>query len=433
MKKISLFVILLCFSICATLPLIAVPPTNAQTQTTIALDPASNTASALNEEVVIKIKITNVQGLWGWNSSVTWDAEYLRLESVDEGNFMKDQISTMFLAPINTYIGSRLMNCISSETDLSTASGSGELAILHFKVIKQCTEAPISLNIHLYGSGDDPAAPIFVNNVFNRPEIALASNTVTSSVTLHINGPPTAHAGQNQTVSQGTQVTFNASKSISMGTDSSYTWTFQDNGTQQTLTGQIATYTFNKSGKYTVTLTVTDSLGTDSSSVTITVVRTTQTPITLTLLGIASGQSAPVNQPITIAVDEDTLQGLPISHCIWTFGDRDSFIRNTNLTVSHIYANAGQYTVSVNVTYTDNSVDTGAITFQVGNGSSNPAATQGPDSTSNPTSKPDETTNSNDNSSTLNSVTLPPTILAILIVTSAVILSGSVFWLRKQT
>ena len=38
---------------------------------------------------------------------------------------------------------------------------------------------------------------------------------------------------------------------------------------QQTLTGKIAKYTFNNLGNYTVTLTVTDSLGTNSSTVLI--------------------------------------------------------------------------------------------------------------------------------------------------------------------
>ncbi len=108
----------------------------------------------------------------------------------------------------------------------------------------------------------------YTNQVATHPQIVPASYFSTSIVSLVLPGPPTANAGTEQTVPVGTTVVFNGSQSVSSGANATYTWTFTD-GTQQTLTGKIANYTFNNPGNYTVTLTVTDSLGTDNSTVLI--------------------------------------------------------------------------------------------------------------------------------------------------------------------
>jgi PKD repeat protein len=101
--------------------------------------------------------------------------------------------------------------------------------------------------------------------------ITPASTTASCAVTLaYTSGPPIANAGKNQTVTQGTQVIFNASKTISVGNYTLYTWTFTE-GTAQTLNGVIANYTFANPGNYTVNLTVQDSYGTDTSTMIITV------------------------------------------------------------------------------------------------------------------------------------------------------------------
>ncbi|MCD6383611.1 MAG: right-handed parallel beta-helix repeat-containing protein, partial [Thermoplasmata archaeon] len=85
--------------------------------------------------------------------------------------------------------------------------------------------------------------------------------------------PPVADAGLNRTVSAGEEVTFDASGSYDpdpQGGVANYTWTFQYNGTEVTLYGQVVVFTFEFAGVYVVTLTVTDLSGksaTDSIAV----------------------------------------------------------------------------------------------------------------------------------------------------------------------
>ena len=75
---------------------------------------------------------------------------------------------------------------------------------------------------------------------------------------------PIAEAGENQTVIQGTVVTFDGSgSSDNVGIDN-YTWTFTD-GTAQTLYGEEPYYNFTNAGNFTVTLVVKDEANNTAS------------------------------------------------------------------------------------------------------------------------------------------------------------------------
>lgn len=71
---------------------------------------------------------------------------------------------------------------------------------------------------------------------------------------------PVADAGSNTQVTEGTQVTFDASDSWDNIQIQSYEWTFVDE-TSQVLSGANPTYTFDTPGSYEVTLRVTDLAG----------------------------------------------------------------------------------------------------------------------------------------------------------------------------
>jgi len=114
-----------------------------------------------------------------------------------------------------------------------------------------------------------------------------------SSITLDTTAP-VANAGQSQTVTQGTSVTFNASSSTDNNGIVSYEWNFGD-GTNGT--GKTTTHLYANPGTYTVTLTVRDAAGnsaTHTTTVTVASVIDEMPPIWVigvapALIGISVG------------------------------------------------------------------------------------------------------------------------------------------------
>lgn len=72
--------------------------------------------------------------------------------------------------------------------------------------------------------------------------------------------PPVAEAGDDETVNQGSRITFDGRSSFDNVAIINYTWTFND-GENRTIYGQRAFYVFNNPGTYVVTLTVMDEAG----------------------------------------------------------------------------------------------------------------------------------------------------------------------------
>ena len=269
-------------------------------------------------------------------------------------------------------------------------------------------------------------SPNLANNYPN--PIILSSNDQTT-VTLHTNGPPSANAGTNQQVKAGTPVIFNATQSISEGNDPTYTWTFLD-GTEKTLTGIIANYTFNNTGTFPVELTVQDSIGSDSANVTIIVISASAKAPTI----VISGNTNIVSNPITFSIDNSTLRNVPVQSYLWNVGVQQGPADNTEANVTWAYSTAGTYNVSVTITYTDGIQDLSSTTVTIGS----PSPTSSSSSTSS-TSNPDNTNspnpNSTDNTQTTNGASspLPTTVLGIIIAVTIFVLAGSVFWLRNKT
>jgi PKD repeat protein len=158
----------------------------------------------------------------------------------------------------------------------------------------------------------------------------------------------------------GAVVTFNASGSYDPdGVITSYAWSFGDGWSG---TGSTAFHAYGGSGAYTVTLTVTDNLGTTGSTTrTVQVGVTNQPPVAA--FNYSPANPAPGTMVLFNASTSYDPDGV-ITLYTWAFGDGWSG-SNPNPTVSHPYA-AGTY--SVTLTVTDNLGATGSVTrvVQVG-------------------------------------------------------------------
>ena len=124
----------------------------------------------------------------------------------------------------------------------------------------------------------------------------------------------------------------------STGSPTSWSWDFGDGGTS---TAQNPSHTYSAAGTYTVTLTATNSCGSDDA------VRTDYITVNACVAPTAAFSGSPTsgNAPLTVSfTDEST--GSPTSWS-WDFGDGGT---STAQNPSHTYSAAGTYTVTLTAT-----------------------------------------------------------------------------------
>ncbi len=382
-------------TVCCILSLVAVAlfsvvPVRAQT-TAIGLNPANYVAHSMGENFTIDITVSNVQNLWSWCVGISWDPNVLSLIGNPlQGPFLKAKGETLFL-PLPAINGTiNELSCTLLSFD--SASGSGVLATLNFNITKETVESPITLfNTTLL-------APLPASGGTNPPIDHQVEN---ATVTLILGKAPVADAGQDQTVSQGTQVVLNGSKTSSMDPNANYTWSFKD-GTQRTLQGMIVNYTFNTPGTYDIILTVQDSFGNSTDTTKITVRDTTPPVPKISIHGYSTGQNIPAQQLITFSGSGSADPYSTIKYYAWEMGDGSPTINGDP--VVYAYSNPGTYNVTLTVIDAagNNATTTMAVNVTLANTDASPA-----------------------------SLNLPTYVVGILLVITALAIGGSVFWLRK--
>jgi hypothetical protein len=321
--------------------------------TVIALNPSSYTAQKIGEEFTINITIANVQDLWSWKVRITWERSVLSLVSgPSEGPFLKSIGATLFLStpPKNGSINE--IDCtLMSDTG---ANGSGTLATMVFRINNEAFLSPITLDNEVL------LAPLTGGTHPN-----INHQVQSATVTLGTQGGIRADAGGNQSVNEGTPVTFNASRTLSQEPEQNltFTWTFTDRGPVK-LTGMVVTYTFTIPGVYSVNLTVSDPEGrTSTDSIKIKVRDITPPVAVITLEGLSPNQQIEVGQPILFSGTRsyDPKNGTIISYT-WNLGNG---ITRFVSSFSYAYSHPGTYNVSLTVTEVWGLNNTAVVTITV--------------------------------------------------------------------
>ena len=187
----------------------------------------------------------------------------------------------------------------------------------------------------------------------------------TTSITAEIlNAPPTATAGPDQTVDEGTVVNFAGSHTDpGAGDTHTYEWAFDDGATAA---GASVVHTYGDDGIYKIALTVTDDdLGTDTDTLTVTF--NNAPPVITTISSDESKvEGATVNFSATF-----TDSGINDSHTgTWNFGDNTmapAVIEAKTVSGSHVYSDNGTYEVTLTITDDDGASVSRSINVRIDN------------------------------------------------------------------
>ncbi|MEM0121541.1 MAG: PKD domain-containing protein [Thermoprotei archaeon] len=154
-------------------------------------------------------------------------------------------------------------------------------------------------------------------------------------------------------------VTFDASGSYDPdGYIVSYSWNFGD-GNITTTSNPIITHKYAAFGDYIVTLTVTDNSGlTDQETAAIHV---SQHPVAVFTF---SPPDPLVHEVVTFDASESSPDGGVIVSYTWDFGDGNITVTD-NPVITHVYSEAGDYVVTLNVTDSEGRWDTETKTITV--------------------------------------------------------------------
>jgi len=185
------------------------------------------------------------------------------------------------------------------------------------------------------------------------------SDTDAMTVTVVDNVPPVADAGEDQEVEPGSTVSLDGSGSTDNIGIVSWVWTFEDDGPVR-LEGAEVEYTFPRVGLYTITLTVADEAGNEGTDQVLVMVGDGSPPVA------DAGDDQEVDQGTEVTLDgSGSSDNVGITDWTWTFEEDGGTVTLEGETVTHTFAIAGVYPVTLLVADEAGNEDTDTLTVTV--------------------------------------------------------------------
>lgn len=100
--------------------------------TILSMDPQS-VQGIVGGNFTIKVNISNVADLFGWELRLNWNASLLSVTNITEGSFLRSKGATFFSPQLNSTGGYLVADCTLTG-DVAGASGQGTLVIIQFQV-----------------------------------------------------------------------------------------------------------------------------------------------------------------------------------------------------------------------------------------------------------------------------------------------------------
>ncbi|WP_394697893.1 disaggregatase related repeat-containing protein [uncultured Methanomethylovorans sp.] len=193
-----------------------------------------------------------------------------------------------------------------------------------------------------------------------KPKLTINSASGSNST----DAAPVAHAGPDQNATVGSVVSFNGSGSTDDVGITSYSWDFNAaDGITSEATNMTVTHVYTSVGNYTVTLTVTDNKGHTSNDTLTVFVSAPVSPDDVPVAHAGPDQNTTVGSVVSFNGSGST-DDVGITSYSWDFNAADGITSEAiNMTATHVYASAGNYTVTLTVT--DNKGQTSNDTLTV--------------------------------------------------------------------